>query len=89
MCNGGEEAFLGFEDYRSPRRFCVLEARGALLGLVGSALDGLARFPKLETTASLHLGKVWAWGTCVGRSLPPPPLFVMVGGKVLLSALPG
>lgn len=38
---GGGCRFPWVEDYRSLRRFCVLGARGALLGLLEAALAGL------------------------------------------------
>lgn len=65
---GGSCGFPWVEDYRSLRRFCVFsaaEARGALLGLVEMALVDLTHFAKVQTIVSLHLGKTWAWGTCV------------------------
>lgn len=65
---GGSYGFSGVEDYRSLRRFCVFsaaEARAALLGLLEMALVGLARFAKVQTIVILHLGKMWARGTCV------------------------
>lgn len=83
---GGSCSFPWVEDYRSLRRFCVLAARRALLGLLGTALVGLVHFAEVQTTVSLYLCRVWAWGTWrVNESSPPPhpPLpFVVVGREV-------
>lgn len=69
---GGSCSFSWVEDYRSLRRFCVLAARR--LGVRSS----FVHFAKVRTTVSLHLGKMWAWGTCLRTRFPlPPPRFLL------------
>lgn len=58
MAGGGSCSFSWIEDYRSLRRFCVLEsseARAAFPGLLETALVGLSEFAPWQNVGVGHL----------------------------------